>query len=56
MIIIIRPGKPTNNRTSGDYPNYRITKIGHYTEKSSGDLGRLAATQIPVKNHQRTCK
>ena len=30
-----------NQRTSGDHPNYRIIKIGQYTEKSPGDLKRL---------------
>ena len=27
---------------SEDHPNYVITKIGHNTEKSPGDLRRLA--------------
>ena len=27
-----------NKRTSGDYPNYSIIKIGQNTEKSPGDL------------------
>ena len=37
---------------SGDYPNYNIIKIGENTEKSPGDLRRLAFTQTPVKDHQ----
>ena len=41
-------------RTSGDNPNYSIVESGQNTEKSSGDLGRLVATQIPVKDHQLT--
>ena len=40
-----------NKRTSGDHPNYSIVEIGQDTEKGHGDLGRLAVTQIPVKNH-----
>ena len=35
-------------RTSGDHPNY-ITENGQNTEKSPGDLRRLAVTQTPVK-------
>ena len=39
-------------RTSGDHPNYYITENGQNTEKSPGDLRRLADTQTLVKNHQ----
>ena len=35
-----------------DYPNHRTVKIGQNTEMSPGDLKRLAAIQIPVKDHQ----
>ena len=38
-------------RTSGDYPNYSITENGQNTEKSPGDLRRLAVTQTPEKYH-----
>ena len=41
-------------RTSGDHPNNRIIEDGQNTEKSPGDLRRLAVTQTPVKNHQLT--
>ena len=34
--------------TSGDYPNHSIIEIGQNTEKSPGDLGRLAVSQTPV--------
>ena len=34
-----------------DCPNYTIVQIGQNTEKSSGDLRRLAVTQTPVENH-----
>ena len=37
---------------SGDHPNYRIIGNSQNTEKSPGDLRRLAVTQTPVKNHQ----
>ena len=40
--------------TSGDHPNYNIVENGQNTEKSSGDLRRLAVTQTPVKDHLRT--
>ena len=46
-------GRHGNNRTSGDHPNYSIIKIGQNTEKSPGDLRRLAVTQSPVRNHQQ---
>ena len=39
---------------SGDHPNYYIIENGQNTEKSPGDLRRLAVTQIPVKDHQIT--
>ena len=42
-----------NKRTSGGHPNYCIVEIGQNTEKSPGDLKRLAVSQIPVKDHQR---
>ena len=37
---------------SGDHPDYSITEIGQNTEKSPGDLRRLAVTQGPVGRHQ----
>ena len=43
-----------NRRTSGDNPNYSITEIGQNTEKSPGNLWRLAVTQTPVKDRQLT--
>ena len=43
-----------NKRLSGDHPNYNINRIGQNTEKSPGDLRRLAITQTPVKGHQLT--
>ena len=39
---------------SGDHPNDSIIENGQNTEKSPGDLRRLAVTQTPVKNHQLT--
>ena len=41
-------------RTSRDHPNYSIFENGLNTEKSPGDLRRLAVTQTPVKDHQLT--
>ena len=37
-----------------DHPNYSIIEIGQNTEKSLGDLRRLAVTQTPVRIHQLT--
>ena len=34
------------------HPNYNITENGQNTEKSSGNLRRLAVTQTPTKDHQ----
>ena len=51
IIIIIGFG---NERTSGDHPNYSFIKIGLNTEKSSGDLRRLAVTKTPGRNYRLT--
>ena len=48
------PGGFENKRTSGDYSNYGTVEIGQNTEKSPGDLRRLAVTQTPVEDHQLT--
>ena len=40
-----------NKRKSGNHPNYSIIKICQNSEKSLGDLRRLAVTQTPVRNH-----
>ena len=37
-----------------DCLNYSVVEIGKNTEKSSGDLRRLAVTQALVQNHQLT--
>ena len=43
-----------NRRTSRDYPNYSIVKIGQNTEKSPSDLRRLTVTQTLMKDHYQT--
>ena len=43
------PGGFENERTSGDHPNYSIIEIGQNTEKSPGDLKRLAVTHSAVR-------
>ena len=43
-----------NKRTRGDHANYNIIKIGQNTEKSPGELRRLADSQTLVRNHQVT--
>ena len=43
-----------NKRTSGNYSNYSIIKIGQNIEKSLGVLKRLAVIQTALKSHQLT--
>ena len=43
-----------NKWTSRNHPDYSIIKIGQNTEKSPGDLRRLAVTEIPEENYQLT--
>ena len=45
-------GRVENRWTNRDHQNYSITKIGQNTEKSPGDLRRLAVTQFPTKDYQ----
>ena len=52
--IIKGPGRFESWRPSGDRPNNSITENGQNSEKSPGDLRRLAVTQPPVKDHQLT--
>ena len=40
-----------NKTTSGDHLDYTIIEIDQNTDKSPGDLRRLAVAQTPVKNH-----
>ena len=47
------PGGFESWQPRGDYPNNSIIEDGQNTEKSPGDLRRLAVTQSPVKDHQR---
>ena len=49
-----RTGELGNKRTSGDHLSYSISEIGQNTEKSPGNLRRLAVTQTPVRNHRLT--
>ena len=37
-----------------DHPNYCIIEIGQNTQKSHGDLMRLAITQAPEESHSLT--
>ena len=45
-------GGQINKRASVDHPAYSIVGIDQNTEKSPGDLRKLALTQTPVRNHQ----
>ena len=49
--LIKGTGGPGNKRTSGDHPNYSIIEN---TEKSPGDLRRLAVTQTSAKGNWLT--
>ena len=49
-----RTGGLGNKKTSGDHPNYCIIEIGKNTEKSPGDLRRLAVSS--VENHELKLK
>ena len=49
--IIKGNGGLRNQRTSVDNSNYCIIENGQTTEKSPGDLRRLAVTQTLVKDH-----
>ena len=51
QMIDVRTGGLRNNGTNRDHPNYSIVQIGLNTEKSPGDLRRLAVTQTSVKDH-----
>ena len=37
---------------NGDHPNNSIVKISQNSEKSAGDMMRLAVTQTPMDDHQ----
>ena len=53
--LVRGPGR-VGNQTSQDHPNYSIVEVGQNTEKSPGDLKKLAITQPPVKDHQLPVK
>ena len=52
--IIKGPGGLGIWRSGGDHPNNSIIENLQNTEKSRGDLRRLAVIQTQVKNHQLT--
>ena len=52
--IDTRTGGLGNNRMSGAKPNYCIVETGQNTEKSPGDLRRLAVTTTPVRKYLLT--
>ncbi len=54
LVIINGPGRFGSWRSSGDHANNSIIENSQNTEKSPGDLRRLAVTQSPVKDHQLT--
>ena len=43
-----------NQRENRNHLNYSMAEISENTQKSPGDLIRLAVTQSPVKNYQLT--
>ena len=54
--IIKGPGGFGSWRPSGDHPNNSVIENGQNTEKSPGNLRRLAVTQSPVKDHQMSLR
>ena len=50
--IIKGTGGLGGKRTSRGHPNYNKIENSQNTEKSPGDLRRLAVTQTPVKYYQ----
>ena len=54
MIIKGTGGLEIWQRTNGDHPNDSIIENGQNTEKSPGDVRRLAVTQSPGINHRLT--
>ena len=52
--IFKRTGGLESWPTSGDHPKDSSIENDQNTEKSPGDLRRLAVTQTPVKDHQLT--
>ena len=50
--IIKGTGGLGNKGTTGEHLNYYIIENGQNTEKSPGDLRRLAVSQTPVKDYQ----
>ena len=52
--IVKGTGGLGNKRTSGYHTNYYNIENGQHTEKSPGDLRRLAVTQTPMKYYQLT--
>ena len=51
-----RNGRLGNKGTSGDHPNYSIVEIGQNTKKHPRHLRRLAVTQTPIENSQKSKK
>ena len=49
--IVKRTTRLRNQKTSKEHSDYSIIKIGQNTEKSLGDLKKLAVAQTPVRNH-----
>ena len=54
QMIGTRTGELGNKRMSVDHTNYCIIERDQNTEKSHGDLRRLAVTQTPVRNLRLT--
>ena len=50
-MIIKETGGLGSWQSSGDHPNDCIIENGQNTERSPGDVSRLAVTQTPVIDH-----
>ena len=49
-----KPGEIRNQRKNWKHTDHNMVNISQNTEKSSGDLRRLTATQTPLKDDQPT--
>ena len=50
-LVCLNKNRIGNPRNNSDHPGRGIVNIGNNTDKSPGDLRRLALTQTPVKDH-----
>ena len=54
QMISTENGRFGNMRTNGDHLHYSIVEISQKTERSPGDLRRIAVTSASVESHEIT--